>query len=124
MSISLLARIIEPGDPGDPGGSSSYSIGLPGISIIEVEARRIGIGNREAVLRPQEFALFSYLYNHANQVCAKEELLEKALKGEYVESYVATLVSRIRQVIEEDPRRPRYLLTVPSTGYRLILKPE
>jgi DNA-binding winged helix-turn-helix (wHTH) protein len=94
------------------------------ITISEEKARILLIGNRKVYLTPQQFEVFRYLYLHMNEVCSKEELLSTALKGEYDERNLHTLVSRIRRVIEYDPEHPRYLLTEPNSGYRLIPKPK
>ena len=83
------------------------------------------IGNRKEQLTPQPFEILLYLYNHANEVCTKEELKEGPLKGEkYAEGYLHTLIGRIRKVIEDDPENPCYLITEPNAGYRLIPKPK
>ncbi len=94
------------------------------ISLEDEKARIIMIGGREDRLPPRPFAVFHYLYQHANEVCSKEDILEVALNGEYEESYLHTLIGRIRKVIEDDPSQPRYLVTEPNAGYRLILKPD
>lgn len=65
-----------------------------------------------------------YLYRNANGVCTKKELLEIALKGEFDEQYLPTLIKRIREEIENDPKHPRFLITEPNTGYKLILDPK
>jgi two-component system KDP operon response regulator KdpE len=90
------------------------------IRIVDEKARIIMVGDRKERLAPQPFEVFRYLYLHANEVCSKEELL----KGEYDEGYLHTLIGRIRKVIEEEPEHPRYLITEPNAGYRLISKPE
>jgi DNA-binding response OmpR family regulator len=94
------------------------------IRIVDEKARIVVIGNRKEHLAPQPFEILRHLYNHANEVCTKEEFLKDVLKGEYEESYLPTLIGRIRKVIEDDPEHPRYLITEPNAGYRLILKPE
>jgi hypothetical protein len=109
-------------------GSAHVSLPTPArageLRILDETARIVGVGNQERRLPPQPFILFRYLYTKPNQVCTKEELLKDALQGNYEESYLHTLIGRIRKEIEEDVEQPRYLITEPNAGYRLILDPK
>jgi two-component system KDP operon response regulator KdpE len=51
-----------------------------------------------------------------------ETLLAKVWGYEYREEdhYVRLYVSYLRQKIEPDPSRPRYILTVPGLGYKFV----
>jgi DNA-binding response OmpR family regulator len=94
------------------------------LRILDETARIVQVGNQEIRLPPQPFILLKYLSVKASQVCTKEELLKEALQGKYDESYLHTLIGRIRKAIEEDVEQPRYLITEPNAGYRLILNPK
>lgn len=95
------------------------------ISSVDKKSRSVMIGNRKVHLSPQPFEILWYLYSHANEVCTKEELKEGPLIGKkYDEGYLHTLIGRIRKVIEDDPEHPRFLITEPNAGYRLIPKPK
>jgi hypothetical protein len=94
------------------------------ITMEDEKARTVMMGDRKERLTPQQFEVFRYLYLHANEVCSKEELLKVALKGKYDEANLHTLIRRIRKVIEDDPEHPRYIITEPNAGYRLVLKPK
>ncbi|HLF73850.1 MAG TPA: DNA-binding response regulator [Anaerolineales bacterium] len=93
------------------------------LHILDEKARIVVVGNQQVRLPPQPFRLLNYLYRRANQVCTKEELLEEALQGEYDEGYLHTLIGRIRKTVEEEIDRPRYLITEPNAGYRLVPRP-
>jgi DNA-binding response OmpR family regulator len=94
------------------------------INGVDEKARKVLIGNREIRLAPQRFEVFLHLYLHANEVCTKEEILEIALEGKFEANYLPTLIKRIREEIEDDPKHPRFLITEPNAGYRLILDPK
>ena len=94
------------------------------LSIFDEQARIILIHGQTVPLPPQPFAILKYLFSKANQLCTKDELLKSALKGKYEENYLHTLIGRIRKTIEDDPENPRYLITEPNAGYRLIPKPK
>lgn len=121
FSVAMLAKKIGEDKDDVPGSISSQADEL---HILDEIARKILVGNREVVLARQPFALFHYLFLNANRVCTKEELVKSVLKNEYKEYYLHTLIGRIRKDIENNPDKPRFLITEPSVGYRLIPKPE
>jgi DNA-binding response OmpR family regulator len=58
---------------------------------------------------------------HPNEVLEREDIFRKIWSTEYTGD-TRTLdvhISWIRQAIEENPRKPRYLITIRSVGYRL-----
>ena len=81
---------------------------------------RIGEQLLERRLSAQEFKLLSYLYQHRDRVCARQELGD-AIWGahNWDPNMLHRLVSRLKEKIEPAPERPRYVQTVPWVGYRL-----
>ena len=79
-------------------------------------------GRRVKDLSNKEFLLLRYLYENAGRVCLKNEIWEAVwpeYKEEGMEDYpIQKLVSRLRQKIEPNPGRPRYILTVWGRGYK------
>ena len=121
LSMSMIAGKLEQGK--SIAQSDTHPMAAE-LRIIDEKARIILIGDQKVRLAPQPFEILRYLYNHANEVCSKEELMKNALEEEYDESYLPTLIRRIRKKIEDDPLHPRFLITEPNAGYRLIPKPE
>jgi DNA-binding response OmpR family regulator len=82
-------------------------------------------GQRIPDLGAQELVLFRCLYEHADQVVSRQELMEQIFGAGYVlsdpEGSLTALVRRLRIKIEPDPDHPRYLLTSRGKGYRLNL---
>jgi hypothetical protein len=79
--------------------------------------------NREPVsLSPKERMLFDLLYHNAGQPCSKREIAA-AVWSEYeapADDYqVESLVKRLREKLEPDPRNPVLILTVRGRGYKL-----
>ncbi|MGI6379935.1 MAG: response regulator transcription factor [Anaerolineae bacterium] len=70
-------------------------------------------------LTPTELRVLFYLVSHSDRVVTHEELLEHVWGSEYVgeTDYPKLFVWRIRQKIEKDPTRPRYITTVRGIGY-------
>lgn len=119
LSMAMIAQISKQGST--PVSTTTETAEL---SIADATARIVLVGNHEVRLPPQPFALFHYLYQNANRVCTKEELIQEVLKSNYEEDYLPRLIGRIREKIEDDPAHPRYLITIPNAGYRMILEPK
>lgn len=94
---------------------------------LDSEHRNIWVDGIEIKLSDQSYDLLEYLYTHANQVCTRQELVEQALAETYDESNTSqvrrlnTAMRRLREKIEADPNRPRYVHTEHGRGYRLEL---
>jgi two-component system KDP operon response regulator KdpE len=58
---------------------------------------------------------------HAGKVLTHEQLLRQVWGPGYSEEaqYLRVYVGQLRQKIEPDPARPRYIVTEPGVGYRL-----
>lgn len=82
------------------------------------EVRRRG---RTVALTPQEYALLEALADRVGRACSREELLRWAW-GSSVEfqdpATVTEHVRRLRSKLEDDPAKPRHLVTVRGVGYR------
>jgi DNA-binding response OmpR family regulator len=87
---------------------------------IDPERRIVTVVGRPMELTPTEFDLLTVLARHPGRVFSRMELLER-VQGYAYEGYERTIdahVKNIRQKIEEDPRRPLYILTVYGVGYK------
>ncbi len=70
----------------------------------------------------REFELLSYLYQHHNRVCTRDELVENVLKEDLLSVNYQKLQSRInrlRRKIEPNPKKPVYLIRHGDEGYKL-----
>jgi DNA-binding response OmpR family regulator len=86
------------------------------------EVMEVSIGAERKKLSPTEFNLLSHLMDHPGRVFNREELLENAwVPWEIDERRVVDVyIWRLREKIEEDPRRPQRLLTRRGQGYFLV----
>lgn len=77
-------------------------------------------------LTAKELALLRYFESRPGQVCEKDEIIvavwteDKAYVEGIRDESLTQLVRRLREKIEPDPSRPRYVLTVPGRGYRFV----
>jgi DNA-binding response OmpR family regulator len=87
---------------------------------IDRDRRVVRRDGREVVLTRKEYDLLELLASHPGRTFTRTELLERvwdfAWDGD--SSTVTVHVRRLRQKIEEDPSKPRHLLTVWGVGYR------
>lgn len=72
-------------------------------------------------LTAREFEILKLLMSNPKKVYTKEQLFTMVWKDDYYgdENVVNVQISRLRNKIEEDPRNPRYLLTVWGIGYKI-----
>src|SRR6266404_2471780 len=86
---------------------------------IDRDARQVRLDGVERSLTAHQFALLVSLAERAGRVLSREALMD-LVRGEELEAFDRSIdvhVSRIRAVIEDDPKRPRRLLTVRGVGY-------
>jgi two-component system KDP operon response regulator KdpE len=93
---------------------------------VDFEARQVNAPGRRMRLTPREFDLMQYMVCHSNQVVRHREILRAVWgpdHGDEVE-YVRAFIKQLRKKIELDPANPKYLLTEPWVGYRLVCNDE
>ncbi len=77
-------------------------------------------------LTPKEFKLLHLLITNANQVSSRKSIMQAVWETNYLGD-TRTLdvhVRWLREKIEENPSRPRHLITVRGVGYHFIAEPE
>jgi predicted ATPase/DNA-binding winged helix-turn-helix (wHTH) protein len=84
--------------------------------------RRADSGEEAGVaLTPKAFDVLRYLAEHAGQLVTQDELLEALWPQAYVQPEVLKhQVLKLRKALDDDPRHPRCIETVPRRGYRFI----
>src|SRR5262245_50604058 len=86
---------------------------------IDKGARLVRLDGEERAITSYQFALLLALAERAGRVLSRDALMD-LLKGEKLEAFdrsVDVHVSRIRAAIEDDPKKPRRILTVRGAGY-------
>lgn len=87
---------------------------------IEVGKRRVRLGGQELTLTAREFDLLLHFARHPGRVFTRAQLLDQVwgYSHEGYEHTVNSHINRLRAKIEQDPARPRWVLTVWGVGYR------
>jgi DNA-binding response OmpR family regulator/signal transduction histidine kinase len=93
--------------------------------LIDFAQRQVSVNGRPAQLSRTEYKLLNVLAQNAGRVMTHELLLERVWGAEYNREvdFIWVYISRLRRKIESDPRHPRYILTVPDVGYKLVKLP-
>lgn len=88
---------------------------------LDLERRVVRCLEKEAHLTPRLTSLLKIFMVHPNEVLERKDLFRRIWNTEYTGD-TRTLdvhISWIRQAIEPNPRKPRYLITIRGIGYRL-----
>jgi two-component system KDP operon response regulator KdpE len=88
---------------------------------IDRDARLAFLRGREVRLTPTQYRLFATLMQNAGRIITHEELLSTVWGPGYVTEtqYLRAYMGQLRHKFEENPARPRFLVTEPGVGYRL-----
>jgi DNA-binding response OmpR family regulator len=114
------ARMVAPPAPSPP-SSSGLAETTAVLLSYDPDTRLAHNGEQEVKLTRLEGRLLSYFLQKSDQVCKTEELLENVWGAGRSRSVVEKAVNRLRQKIEIDPQRPRFILAARGEGYILRL---
>lgn len=101
------------------GGTTPAEILRFGRLEIDKGARVVRVDGEERNITSYQFAILLALAERAGRVLSRDALMD-VLKGEKLEAFdrsVDVHISRIRAAIEDDPKKPRRILTLRGTGY-------
>nr|WP_269330328.1 response regulator transcription factor [Kineosporia babensis] len=92
-----------------------------GALAIDPDHHRVTLNGAEIDCTPGEFAILEALAQQPGRVLTRAQLLvhTRGLDRSSTERTIDVHVMNLRRKIEQDPRRPEYLLTVFGIGYRL-----
>ena len=86
---------------------------------IDVGARQVRLDGELRSVTGHQFDLLLVLARHAGRVMSREAIMD-LLKNERLEAFDRSIdvhISRIRAAIEDDPKKPRRVITVRGAGY-------
>lgn len=88
---------------------------------LDIPHRQAFIRGKRLHLTPVEYGLLYVLMRNAGRVVSHDEMLRAVWGNEYERDYsvLRVNISRLRQKLEENPRRPAYILTAPGEGYQM-----
>ena len=88
---------------------------------IRLKKNEVLVHGQYVNLTPKEFQIIAFLANHVGEVFTAQSIIENVWGATYMpeSASIAVFVRKIRNKIEDDPSKPRYLQTVWREGYRL-----
>src|SRR5438552_13799661 len=115
----LLARLRAALRRAEPSPEPVLSIGE---LRIDLEARDITFDGKTVQLTPHEYSLLTLLARNEGKLLTHQAILREVWGRAYADEshYLHVYVSQLRRKLEPDPARPRYVLTEPGVGYRLV----
>jgi DNA-binding winged helix-turn-helix (wHTH) protein len=84
--------------------------------------RRNAPGDEERILlTPTEYGVLKHLVDHAGRLVTHRELLDAVWPRTAIEPQaVKSNIFRLRRALDDDPRQPRFIETLPRRGYRFV----
>jgi two-component system KDP operon response regulator KdpE len=89
---------------------------------VDLAARIVRKGGAEIKLTPTEYALLRLLVVHAGKVITHRQLLTEVWGPNAVEQthYLRVHFAHLREKLEDDAAKPKFILTEPGVGYRAV----
>jgi two-component system, OmpR family, KDP operon response regulator KdpE len=113
----LRAALRRAGPPGDP-------VIEAGPIRVDLEKQAVTVEGRPVHLTPHEFKILRLLAQNEGKLLTHRAILREVWGPAYGDesNYLHVYMSQLRRKLEPDPSRPRYLLTEPGAGYRLVAR--
>ena len=93
---------------------------------IDFESLELRVGDRTLPLTLMEANLLRYLIEHEGKAVSRKAMLEDVwgVREDTDTRAIDNFIVRLRRYIEQEPARPRHLLTMRGVGYRFIAEPK
>jgi len=116
--INAVLRRVEMSSPAE----RSTRIRIDERLIVDFDRREVLVNDEPVKLRPTEYRLLHYFVQNPGRVLTHEQLLSKVWGPEYVDDnqLLRLYVTYLRQKIELDPSKPRYIFNERGVGYRFV----
>jgi Tol biopolymer transport system component/DNA-binding winged helix-turn-helix (wHTH) protein len=89
--------------------------------VLDPSNLRLTVAGAVRQLEPKSFRLLQFLIQNRQRVVPKDEVLRVVWEETAVTDNALTrAIAQIRKALDDDPKKPRYIETVPTVGYRFI----
>lgn len=89
--------------------------------VINLESHQVFLANEEIKFTPIEFDILALLSKNKGKVFSIENIYESVWNEQFIQSdnTVMVHIRKIREKLEENPRKPKYIKTVWGVGYKI-----
>ncbi len=93
---------------------------------VDLERVKVMVKDQTVALTPKEFELLAYFIKRPGRVLSREKLLNGVWGYDYVGQtrMIDMHVSHLREKLEPDPKKPKYIETLRGFGYRFNGEPD
>ena len=114
MRITAILRRVGIGS-----NTNNKSIIESGPFILDLEKRKLTKNNNHIELTPTEFSIVKFLITNERQSLSRDQILDEVWGTNYLYDFkiVDVNIRRIRNKIEDDPSKPKFIQTVWGYGY-------
>lgn len=93
---------------------------------LDLSAQQLHTAEKVVPLTLMEAELLRYLIKHESQTVSRKAMLEDVwgLREDTDTRAIDNFIVRLRKYLEDDPSKPRHLLTVRGVGYRFVAEPK
>jgi DNA-binding response OmpR family regulator len=125
----ISGRAAEPAGNAGNGDAREAPLAEPnptlrfGEVVVDLNARTVTRAGQPVRLTHLEFELLSFFCRSANRVYSREQILREVwgMRQAGQARTVDNFLAQLRAKLEDDPERPRHLLTVRGSGYRFVV---
>ena len=86
---------------------------------VDLTRRLVNVRGQEAKLSNKEWEILRLLVVNAGKVLTHRVMMQEVWGPKVDVQYLRIYIRQLRQKIEQDPERPRHILTETGVGYRL-----
>src|SRR4029077_19711640 len=88
---------------------------------VDVQGFRLLKGGRQVPVEPKALNLLIFLVENPHRLVERQKLIDAVWGDAFVTDHVLNrAVGLLRKLLDDDPKQPRYIETVPTLGYRFI----
>ena len=116
--LGRVKAVLRRADWSEPATSEERIV--RGEIIVDVGRHKVTVRGESLDLTPTEYNLLLYLMKNAGRTLTHRTILQHVWGTEYGDEaeYLRVYVGKLRQKIEADPEKPRYVYTEHGLGYR------
>jgi tetratricopeptide (TPR) repeat protein/DNA-binding winged helix-turn-helix (wHTH) protein/TolB-like protein len=93
--------------------------------VLDPSQNCLTIAGQDCYIRQKLLQLLIYLVEQRHRVVSKSDLTENVWEGAAItDDALVQSIKELRRLLDDDPRQPRFIKTVPKVGYRFIAPVE